>query len=128
MMNAKLSLQMTILGLGVMVFYAGLLVSGLASLEILPHFTISAMIFLCSGRLLRQMAASLPVREVEEEGPAPMVPDWPMRTAMLNWVAAGVLVAVMAAFLAKPPGMTFVEVLQFAARVEQTPTLTFPMP
>ena len=102
-MNAKLSLQMTILGLGVMVFYAGLLVSGHASLEILPHYSISALIFLCSGKLLRQMAANLPVRELEEPGPERLVPDWPMRTAMLNWVAAGILVAVMAVFIAKPP-------------------------
>jgi hypothetical protein len=86
------------------------------------------MIFLCSGMLLRQMAANLPVRDVQEETPREMIPDWPMRTAMLNWVAAGVLVGVMAAFLIKPPGMSFIDMLQFAARVEQTPTLTFPMP
>jgi NADH:ubiquinone oxidoreductase subunit 5 (subunit L)/multisubunit Na+/H+ antiporter MnhA subunit len=127
-MNAKLSLQMTLLGLGVMVFYAGLLASGLASLEILPHYTISALIFLCSGRLLRQMAANLPVRELQEPGAERLIPDWSMRTAMLNWIAAGVLVTVMAAFLVKPPGMSFIEMLQFAAHVEQMPTPTFPMP
>lgn len=127
-MNAKLSLQMTLLGLGVMIFYAGLLLSGLASLEILPHYTISALIFLCSGRLLRQMAANLPVRDLEAPAPERMVPDWPMRTAMLNWVAAGVLVTLMAAFLAKPPGMSFIEMLQFAAQVEQLPTPPLPMP
>jgi len=48
-MNAKLSLQMTLLGLGVMVFYAGLLATGKVSMEILPHYAISAIIFLCSG-------------------------------------------------------------------------------
>ena len=100
-----------------MVFYAGLLVSGHASLEILPHYSISALIFLCSGKLLRQMAANLPARELEEPAPERLVPDWPMRTAMLNWVAAGLLVTVMAVFIAKPPGMSFIEMLQFAARV-----------
>ncbi len=127
-MNAKLSLQMTLLGLGVMVFYAGLLISGLASVEVLPHYSISALIFLCSGKLLRQMAANLPVREAEEPGPERLIADWPMRTAMLNWVAAGILVAVMAVFIAKPPGMSFIQMLQFAAHVEQMPTPTFPMP
>jgi len=127
-MNAKLSLQMTILGLGVMVFYAGLLVSGHASLEILPHYSISALIFLCSGKLLRQMAANLPTREHEEPAPGRLIPDWPMRTAMLNWVAAGILVAVMAIVIAKPPGMSFIEMLQFAAHVEQMPTPSLPMP
>lgn len=128
-MNAKISLQMTLLGLGVMVFYAGLLVSGHASLEILPHYTISALIFLCSGKLLRQMAARLPAHEPQEAGTVSMVADWSMRTAMLNWLAAGVLVTIMAAFLVKPPGMTFIEMLQFtAARVEQMPTPSLPMP
>jgi len=47
-MNAKFSLQMTLLGLGVMVFYAGLVMTGQVSLEILPHYAISALIFLCS--------------------------------------------------------------------------------
>lgn len=112
-----------------MVFYAGLLASGHASLEILPHYSISALIFLCSGKLLRQMAAQLPVREPQEPAPERLTPDWSMRAAMLNWVAAGVLVTVMAAFLVKPPGMTFIEMLQFAAaQSEEFPTLTFPMP
>ena len=128
-MNAKLSLQMTLLGLGVMVFYAGLLVTGQVSMEILPHYAISAVIFLCSGRMMRQMAARLPAREGGEATPNWILPDWSMRNAMLNWVAASVLVSIMAVILAKPDGMTFVEMLQFAAaKSEQLPTMTFPMP
>ncbi len=130
-MNAKLSLQMTLLGLGVMVFYAGLLVTGQVSMEILPHYAISAVIFLCSGKMLRQMAARMPASEEKDAGENPyhLIPDWSMRTAMLNWVAAGLLVSIMALFLIKPDGMTFVEMLQFTtARTEQLPTLIFPMP
>jgi hypothetical protein len=130
-MKSKLSLQMTLLGLGVMVFYASLIASGQVSLEILPHYAISAVIFLCSGKMLRQMAARMPAREeeTEEENPARLIPDWSMRTAMLNWVAAGLLVTIMALFLIKPDGMTFTEMLQFTATgIEQTPTLAFPMP
>ena len=44
-MKARLSLQMTLLGLGVMVFYGGLLASGQVTMEILPHYAISAVIF-----------------------------------------------------------------------------------
>ena len=128
-MNAKFSLQMTLLGLGVMVFYAGLVMTGQVSLEILPHYAISALIFLCSGRIMRQMAAKLPPRADGEVNPYRLIPDWSMRTAMLNWVAAGVLVSIMAAILVKPDGMTFTEMLQFtAAGMEELPTPSLPMP
>jgi hypothetical protein len=128
-MNAKFSLQMTLLGLGVMVFYAGLVMTGQVSLEILPHYAISALIFLCSGRIMRQMAAKLPPRADGEANPYRLIPDWSMRTAMLNWVAAGVLVSIMAAILVKPDGMTFTEMLQFtAASMEELPTPPLPMP
>ena len=128
-MNAKLSLQMTLLGLGVMVFYAGLLISGKVSTEILPHYTISAIIFLCSGRMLRQMAAQLPGREDCQGQPPRLVADWSMRNAMLNWVAAGVLVSIMAVILVKPAGMTFTQMLQFtAAGMDVMPTPQMPMP
>ncbi|NJC88921.1 MAG: hypothetical protein FIB02_10420 [Desulfuromonas sp.] len=128
-MNAKLSLQMTLLGLGVMVFYAGLIVTGQVSMEILPHYAISAVIFLCSGRIMRQMAAKLPPREEGAPVPFRLIPDWSMRTAMLNWVAASVLVSIMAVFLVKPDGMTFTEMLQFtAAGMDEMPTPPLPMP
>lgn len=128
-MNAKLSLQMTLLGLGVMAFYAGLIISGQVSMEILPHYAISAVIFLCSGKLLRQMATRLPPRDEAADSPYRLIPDWPMRTAMLNWLAAGLLVSIMALFLIKPDGMSFTEMLQFTASgMEQTPTPSLPMP
>ena len=128
-MKARLSHQMTLLGLGVMVFYGGLLASGQVTMEILPHYAISAVIFLCSGRMMRQMAASLPAREGEEVRTPWITPDWSMRTAMLNWVAAGVLVGIMALFLIKPDGMTFTEMLQFtAAGMAEFQTPPLPMP
>lgn len=128
-MNAKLSLQMTLLGLGVMAFYAGLIATGQVSMEILPHYAISAIIFLCSGKIMRQMAAKLPPREEGEPCAFRLIPDWSMRTAMLNWVAASVLVSIMAVFLVKPDGMTFTEMLQFtAAGMDEMPTPPLPMP
>lgn len=128
-MNAKFSLQMTLLGLGVMVFYAGMVLTGQVALEILPHYAISALVFLCSGRIMRQVAAKLPPREADEGPPPRLIADWSMRTAMLNWVAAGVLVTIMAALLIKPDGMTFTEMLQFTAlNMEEMPTPSLPMP
>ena len=112
-----------------MAFYASLIASGQVSMEILPHYAISAIIFLCSGKMLRQMAARMPAQEEAQENPYRLIPDWSMRTAMLNWLAAGLIVSIMALFLIKPDGMTFTEMLQFtAAGMEQTPTLAFPMP
>jgi DNA-binding transcriptional LysR family regulator len=120
---------MTLLGLGVMVFYAGMVMTGQVSMEILPHYAISALIFLCSGRIMRQMAAKLPPRADIEENLYRLIPDWSMRTAMLNWVAAGLLVSIMALFLVKPDGMSFTEMLQFtAASMEELPTPPLPMP
>ena len=128
-MNAKLSIQMTLLGLGVLVFYAGLIASGQVSMEILPHYAISAVIFLFSGKMMRQLAAKLPPREEQEENPYRMIPDWSMRTAMLNWLAAGFLVSIMALFLVKPDGMTFTQMLQFvSSKTEVMPTPSLPMP
>ena len=49
------------------------------------------------------------MREGGQEQTPWIIPDWSMRNAMLNWVAAGVLVSIMAVILAKPDGMTFVE-------------------
>jgi hypothetical protein len=85
-MNAKLSRQMTLLGLGVLAFYAGVLGTGHASLEILPQFAISAVIFLSSGKIMKQMAEKLPAKE-ETENDEVEEPNWELRNLVLNWVA-----------------------------------------
>ncbi len=128
-MKSRLSLQMALLGLGVLAFYASLVASGQVSMEMLPHYAISAVIFLCSGKILRQMAARMPDAEDLEENPYRLIPDWSMRNAILNWMAACLLVCIMAVFLVKPDGMTFTQMLQFtAASFEQNPTPSLPMP
>lgn len=109
-MQSKISRQMSLLGLAVLAFYASLLASGQASLEIMPQFLISAVIFLSSGRIMRQMAARLPGRD--EDTPEP---DWAHRTLVLNWVAAAAVVGIISVFIAKPPGMTFPEFFEFIA-------------
>jgi hypothetical protein len=118
-MNVKLSRQMTLLGLGVLAFYAGMLGTGYASLEILPQFAISAIIFLSSGKIMRQMAEKLPAREKEQEpGEVPEEPNWELRNLVLNWVAAATVVGVVALFLAKPTSMSFQEFGRFLLKMD----------
>lgn len=116
-MNAKLSRQMTMLGLGALAFYAGLLGTGHASLEILPQFAISAVIFLCSGKVMRQIAEKLPAKEQpeSEEGEEP---DWELRNLILNWVAAATVVSIVALFLVKPTSMTLNEFNRFVWKMD----------
>ncbi len=116
-MNAKLSRQMTFLGLGVLAFYAGVLGTGHASLEILPQFAISAVIFLSSGKIMRQMAEKLPAKEQPEEEEREE-PNWEVRNLVLNWVAAATVVSVVALFLVKPVSMTFNEFGRFLLKMD----------
>jgi high-affinity Fe2+/Pb2+ permease len=115
-MNAKLSRQMTMIGLGVLAFYAGILGTGQASLEILPQFAISAVIFLCSGKFMRLIAEKLPARETQDEEVEK--PDWELRNFVLNWVAAAAVVSVVALFLVKPASMTINEFSRFMLKMD----------
>jgi len=124
-MNAKLSRQMTLLGLGVLAFYAGVLGTGHASLEILPQFAISAVIFLSSGKIMRHMAEKLPVKESPEQETA--APNWELRNLILNWVAAAAVVSIVALFLIKPANMTFNEFGRFLLKMDIVET-TYEMP
>lgn len=125
-MNAKLSNQMTLLGLGVLIFYAVMLCSGIASLEILPQFAISAVIFLSSGRIMRQIAAQLPEKDEAETEEKP-APDWELRNLTLNWVAAAAVVSIVAIFLVKPADMTFAELGQFLLQSNIPPDIQIPL-
>jgi len=116
-MNVKLSRQMAMLGLGVLAFYAGILGTGHASLEILPQFAISAVIFLCSGKIMRQMAEKLPAKE-QPEGEEIEEPNWEIRNLVLNWVAAAAVVSIVALFLVKPTSMTFNEFSRFLLNMD----------
>lgn len=116
-MNAKLSRQMTLLGLGALAFYASLLATGQATLEILPQFAISAVIFLSSGKIMRQFAEQQPARE-RPDGKELEEPDWELRNLVLNWVAAAAVVSVVALFLVKPASMTFNEFSRFILKLD----------
>ena len=116
-MNAKLSRQMTLLGLGVLAFYAAVLGTGQASLEILPQFAISAVIFLSSGRIMRQVAEKLPAKE-RPESKEDEEPNWELRNLVLNWVAAATVVSIVGLFLIKPASMTFNEFGRFLLKMD----------
>ena len=116
-MNARLSRQMTLLGLGVLIFYAGLLGTGQASLEVLPQFAISAVIFLSSGRIMRQIAEQLPAKE-QADDQEQKEPNWELRNLVLNWLAAAAVVSIVAMFLAKPASMTFNEFGRFLLNMD----------
>jgi hypothetical protein len=116
-MNAKLSRQMTMIGLGVLVFYAGVLGTGQASLEVLPQFAISAIIFLCSGKIMRQIAEKLPAKE-QPENDEVEEPNWELRNLVLNWVAAATVVSIVALFLVKPVSMTFNDFGRFLLKMD----------
>ena len=116
-MNAKLSRQMTMIGLGTLAFYACVLGTGHASLEILPQFAISAVIFLCSGKIMRQMAEKLPAKE-QPESEEIEEPNWELRNLVLNWVAAATVVSIVALFLVKPTSMSFNEFSRFLLKMD----------
>lgn len=123
-MKANLSRQMTFLGLGATVFYSMLLVSGEASIEILPQYAISIVFFLFSSKMVRQVAKSKDEsRQQEEDRPEP---NWALRTTILNWVAAGLIICAITLFLVKPPGMTFYELLTFTSDNHSFPALAMP--
>jgi hypothetical protein len=112
-MNAKMSRHLTLLGLWAMAFYGVMLATGTLSLEVMPQFVVSALIFLTSGRLLRRTAR---VRNDEEEAegkacPARVEPDWPWLTALLNWTAALLIIGVMAILIMMPVGISFSDAL-----------------
>ena len=58
-MNTHPSQQMTLLGLATMACYAVLLATGTVGIDVMPQFAVSAIIFLSSGRLMRQAARKL---------------------------------------------------------------------
>ncbi|PLX78278.1 MAG: hypothetical protein C0615_03760 [Desulfuromonas sp.] len=123
-MKANLSRQLTLLGFGAMAFYGAMLASGQVSIEILPQFAVSAIFFLFSGKIMRQMAARLPAKE-EEETDKPEI-DWAFRTAVLNWVAATAVIAIMTLLLIKPPDMTYLDLLQLGPEYNEMPIMAMP--
>lgn len=113
--NAKLSQHMTLLGICAMAFYGVMLGMGKLSIEVLPQFAVSAVIFLSSGRIMRRAARVMSEEDTEaqrktkQEKEQREEPDWQFLTNLMNWMAALMIVGIMAIMLMKPLGLTFEE-------------------
>ena len=121
-MKTNLSRQITLLGFGAMAFYAALFATGEVSVEILPQFAVSAVFFLFSGKIMRQMASRMPARPKKD----PSEVDWAYRTIILNWVAASIIITTMIVVLAKPADVTYLELLQMTSGKDDYPIMTMP--
>lgn len=113
-MNAKMSQHLTLLGLCAMAFYGVMLATGTLSIEVMPQFVVSALIFLTSGRLLRRSARARGDEEPnsDEEPRTKVEANWPWLTALLNWSAALLIIGIMAIIIMKPAGVSFSEAIQ----------------
>ncbi len=106
--------QMTLLGLVALAYYAVLVATGVVGTDVMPQFVVSAVIFLSSGRLLRGMARSRikEDREGKKGKPRPE-PNWALRTQILNWVMAVLIIGALGLWIMKPVGVSFFEIFSF---------------
>jgi len=104
-MNINLSQKMTLLGLCAMAFYGLMLASGQASLEVMPQFLVSALVFLFSGRILRMVGARSSQQQEKAEGEeetGPTEEEWGRLTLLLNWGAVFAIIIVLALWIMTP--------------------------
>ena len=106
----NLSQQMTLLGLAALAYYGILLATGVVSMDVMPQFVVSAIIFLSSGRFLRQARIRIREKQPEEESErSRREPNWALRTQVLNWVMALLIIGALALWVMKPVGVSFWE-------------------
>jgi len=117
-MNADMGHKLTLLGLGAVVFYGVLFATDLASLEVMPQFLVSALVFIGSGRMTRLLGAQrLEEDEDDDEAvelrqPATSEADWARLTQVFNWLAVFVVITVLALWVVKPQGTTLADYVQ----------------
>jgi len=110
----KLSQQMTFLGMAALMYYAILLAMGVLSAAVMPQFLVTAVIFLSSGRLIRNGARRRTKENDDDESKKkPRVePNWALRTQILNWVMTFLVLCVLGLWVMKPVGVPFLEFIQ----------------
>ncbi len=109
----KLSQQMTFLGMAALMCYAALLAMGVLSAAVMPQFLVTAVIFLSSGRLIRNGARRQTDEDDDEAKKKPRVePNWALWTQILNWGMTALILSVLGLWVMKPVGMPFLEFLQ----------------
>lgn len=108
----NLGKQMTFLGLLSLGYYAVLLGTGVVSIDVMPQFVVSAIIFLSSGRLMRKSATVRSTRKDRgADGKEKPEPNWALRTQILNWIMATLIICALGLFVMKPVGVSFFEML-----------------
>ncbi len=98
---------MTALGLFSMAFYGAMMTMGLLSVNMMPQFVISAVIFLTSGRIMKKAARKLRSRNAVAVRPVAADMSW----SWLNWAAALSVLSVMAVFMMKPVDVSYSDAL-----------------
>lgn len=115
----NLSQQMTFLGLVALLYYAVLLATGAVGVDVMPQFVVSAILFLSSGRLMRRAAfkksrdRDSADNDAKEKEKPRKEPNWALRTQILNWVMATVIISALGLWVMKPVGVSFREMLAF---------------
>lgn len=118
-MNAKIGQHLTLLGFCAMIFYGCMLASGQLTVEVLPQFLVTAVIFLSSGRIMRRAAAQMERDEEDKPPRSHPEPDWAWLTVLLNWSCALLIIGLMALLLMKPVGLSWSDA--FSAKPVTTP-------
>lgn len=111
-MKGNLGHYLTILGLCALGFYGVMFGCGLLRIEAMPQFVVTAVIFLSAGRMMRKVR--LGSDDEETDAPARREPDWAWLTALMNWTAALVIIALMAILLMKPADLSLRDALRFS--------------
>ncbi|PLX90285.1 MAG: hypothetical protein C0620_13785 [Desulfuromonas sp.] len=101
-MYTRLSKLMTLLGLCAMGFYAIMLSSGYFSVEVLPQFALSAVMFLSSGRIMKKVARRIRAGQTEQDGTDSKRLD----LQLISWVVGVAILAVLCLLLLVPFGVT----------------------
>ena len=97
---------MTFLGLAALAYYAIMLSIGILSTDVMPQFMVSALIFLSSGKLLRNAPRK---EKLDKDGNPKKEPNWKLRTAILNWTMTFLILGTLVLWIIKPVGMSFME-------------------
>jgi Na+/H+ antiporter NhaC len=117
-MQTDIGQKLTLLGLCAVIFYGVMLATGLASLEVMPQFLVSALVFVFSGRVVSMTGALSREREdddnaqAEEPQPAASEEDWARLTVVFNWLAVIVILTVLALWVIKPQGVSLTAFVQ----------------
>ncbi|OQY19630.1 MAG: hypothetical protein B6I36_03640 [Desulfobacteraceae bacterium 4572_35.1] len=101
-MYTKLSKVMTILGLVVMGFYALMLSSGKFTLEVVPQFTIAAVMFLSSGQIIKKIARRIHRNRQQQDNSKQSNFD----LQLLFWVIGIILLMLLSLLLLVPFGVS----------------------